>query len=225
MRRFGADSRSDGYNLTARFYDLVVEPLNAPLRAAARRFHPAPPGSVVVDLGCGTGTGLAEYRDLGFRIMGADTSPAMLQQARTRLGPAADLRLIEGDTMPFDDDCADLVVVSLVLHSVAPDQARRILAEAARILAPGGRVLVTDFGVDHLRFPRGWLTRGLTELLELAAGPRHFRNGVSFLRSGGLQPLADEAGLVVLAARPAAGGGIVIASLGQADEPGPPAND
>ena len=42
MRRFGADSRSDGYNLTARFYDLVVEPLNAPLRAAARRFHPAP---------------------------------------------------------------------------------------------------------------------------------------------------------------------------------------
>jgi predicted TPR repeat methyltransferase len=68
----------------ARFYDQVVEPLNAPPRDAARRFHPAPAGSVVLDLGCGTGAALADYRDLACTVMGADPSPAMLQRARAR---------------------------------------------------------------------------------------------------------------------------------------------
>lgn len=203
----------DGYGMSAWFYDLVVEPLNAPLRDAARRFHPVPPGSVVVDLGCGTGAALADYRDSGCTVMGADPSPAMLQQAVARLGPSAELRLIDGRVIPFDDDCADLIIVSLVLHSV--DHAARVdlLSEAARIAAPGGTVLVTDFGTDELRFPRGWLTRGFTAFLELAAGPRHFRNGVSYLRGGGIEPLADSAGLVVEATRPVAGASIAITAL------------
>jgi ubiquinone/menaquinone biosynthesis C-methylase UbiE len=45
--------------------------------------------------------------------------------------------------------------VSLVLHSVDRTAGVGILGQAARILAPGGKVLVTDFGTGELRFPRG----------------------------------------------------------------------
>jgi ubiquinone/menaquinone biosynthesis C-methylase UbiE len=204
---------ADAYGLTARFYDLVVEPMNAPLRAAARRFCPPQSEWVVLDVGCGTGTALAEYRDAGCRVIGVDPSPGMLERARTRLGPQADLRLIEGAGLPVDDGCADLVLVSLVLHSVAHDEAVGILREAARALAPGGRVLVTDFGTSGLRFPRGWITRGVSAVAELAAGREHASHSLAYVRSGGLLPLVTEAGLAVQAMRPTAGGGITIAVL------------
>jgi ubiquinone/menaquinone biosynthesis C-methylase UbiE len=65
------------------------------------------------------------------------------------------------------------MLVSLVLHSVGRDEAVGILREAARVLVGDGRVLVVDFGTSGLRFPRGWLGRGITVLAELAGGPRH----------------------------------------------------
>lgn len=203
----------DGYALQARFYDRVVEPLNGPLRAAARRVCPPEPGWLVLDLGCGTGTALAEYAAAGCRVIGADPSPGMIDQARARLGPDADLRIIDGPTVPVADGCADLVLVSLVLHSVPHDEAVGILREAARVVAPGGRVLVTDFGTEGLRFPRGWIARGVSVVAEVAAGPQHASNSLAYVRRGGLAPLAREAGMDVHKARPTAGGGIVIAVL------------
>ena len=204
---------ADAYGLTARFYDVVVEPMNAPLRATARRFCPPEPDWVVLDLGCGTGTALAEYRSAGCRVIGTDPSPGMLERARARLGGDTDLRLIEGPTMPVDDGCADLVLVSLVLHSVPRDEAVGILREAGRALAPGGRVLVTDFGTSGLRFPRGWVTRGVSAVAELAAGLEHASNSLAYMRAGGLLPLVEAAGLRVQSMRPTAGGGITIAVL------------
>ncbi len=51
---------SDGYAVLARFYDLAVGPLTASPRVAARRVCPPQPGWVVLDLGCITGTAMAE---------------------------------------------------------------------------------------------------------------------------------------------------------------------
>jgi ubiquinone/menaquinone biosynthesis C-methylase UbiE len=167
----------------------------------------------VLDLGCGTGAALAEYRDLGCMVLGADPSAAMLQQARTRLGEEADLRRIDGEHIPFDDGCADLVLISLVLHSVARASAIQILREAARVLAPEGRILVTDFGTGGLRFPRGWLTRGFTTVAEILAGPERAGHAVAYLRQGGLDTLVRESGLIVENRKPTAGGNSVIAVI------------
>lgn len=203
----------DAYALQARFYDLVVEPLNAPLRAAARRVCPPQPAWTVLDVGCGTGAALAEYAEAGCRVIGADPSPAMLDQARARLGDEADLCLLDGPRWPVDDASVDLVLVSLVLHSVPRADAVGILREATRVLAPDGRILVVDFGASGLRFPRGWMGRGVTVMAELAAGPRHASHALDYLRHGGLPSLAGKAGLTTHATRPTAGGAITIAVL------------
>ncbi len=210
---------TDAYGLQARFYDRVVEPLNTPLRATARRLCPPQPDWTVLDVGCGTGTALAEYRELGCTVMGVDASPAMIAQARAKLGSDADLRLVDGARLPVADAVVDLVLVSLVLHSVPRDEAVGILREAARVLVPDGRVLVVDFGTSGLRFPRGWLGRGVTVVAELAAGPRHAAHALEYLRRGGLPSLVEEAGLSCVATRPTAGGAITIAVLRQMGAP------
>ena len=202
----------DSYGWRAHVYDAFIEPMNAPLRRVARRQVSPPPGGVVLDVGCGTGTALAEYSAAGFTVLGSDTSPAMLAQARRRLGDAADLRLAEGPSVPFDDGCADLVLLSLLLHSVEAGDARALLDEVSRVLAADGRVLVTDFGVAGLRFPRGLVTRGVTVLAELAAGPTHALHGFQFLRGGGLRSLLDP-GWSVVREKQTAGGGITVTVL------------
>lgn len=210
---------SDDYGLCSRFYDRVLEPMNAPLRRVAHRMCPPQAGWTVLDIGCGTGAALAEYADLGMAVIGVDTSPAMLDAARQRLGPEADLRLAEGPSLPVADECADLVLISLVLHSIPRADGVALLAEAGRALTPAGRVLVTDFGTAGLRFPRGWATRGLTAVAEALAGPTHARNAMAYLGRGGLASLVADAGLAVHAERPSAGGNVTLAVLG-ASEPG-----
>jgi ubiquinone/menaquinone biosynthesis C-methylase UbiE len=203
----------DPYAWQSKVYDLVLEPMNAPIRQIVQRTWPLAPGTVVVDIACGTGTALEEYRAAGCTVIGTDVSAAMLAQARDRLGSDADLRLITGPRVPVDDGVADGVLVSLVLHSLDRDDARHLLAEAARITAPGGRIIVTDFGAGQLRFPRGQLTRGLTAVAEAAAGPTHARHCLAFLKAGGLPSLAEEAGLTIDSSRPTAGGNITLAVL------------
>jgi ubiquinone/menaquinone biosynthesis C-methylase UbiE len=209
-----------GYGLISRFYDRALEPLNAPLRRVAHRMCPPEPGWTVLDIGCGTGAALAEYAARGCAVMGVDTSPAMIDVSRQRLGPGAELRLTDGPGLPVDDGCADLVLVSLVLHSVPRADAVALLREAGRVLAPGGRVLVTDFGTAGLRFPRGWATRGFTVLAEVSSGPTHAGHALAYMRAGGLGPLVAEAGLTIHAQRPSAGGNLTLALLQPPDEGG-----
>jgi SAM-dependent methyltransferase len=174
----------------------------------------------VLDIGCGTGAALAEYSAAGCAVIGVDPSPAMIDTARQRLGPGADLRLADGPPLPVEDGCADLVLISLVLHSISRADAVALLTEAGRALAPAGRVLVTDFGTTGLRFPRGWATRGFTVVAEVLSGPTHAGNAVAYLRHGGLGPLVADAGLSIHTQRPSAGGNITLAVLGASDDGG-----
>jgi ubiquinone/menaquinone biosynthesis C-methylase UbiE/DNA-binding transcriptional ArsR family regulator len=99
---------------------------------------------VVGDLGCGTGQVSVALAPFVARVVAVDSSAAMLQAARKRLHgfDNIDLRRGELEALPIDDDRLDAATLMLVLHHVPePGQA---LGEVARVLKPGGRVLVVD---------------------------------------------------------------------------------
>lgn len=118
-------------------------------------------GERAVDIGCGPGLlacQIARAVGPGGRVVGIDASPSMLAiAARRDCGPdAAPVELIEGDVgapLPLDDASADLAVATQVYEYVADMPAA--LAEARRVLAPGGRLLVLDTDWDSLVWRSG----------------------------------------------------------------------
>jgi len=101
----------------------------------------------LVDLGAGAGRMLEIFAPLSQRAIGVDLSSAMLAVARGRLEETGlkNIQLRQGDiyALPIDRNSADLAIMHQVLHYL--DDPARALREAARVLAPGGRLLVVDF--------------------------------------------------------------------------------
>ena len=101
----------------------------------------------LVDIGTGTGRMIELFGARADSVIGIDRSSEMLRLARVKL-EASGLRgasLRQGDmyALPLDDASADVVILHQVLHyAQAPAQA---IAEAARLLGPGGRLIIVDF--------------------------------------------------------------------------------
>jgi ArsR family transcriptional regulator len=100
-----------------------------------------------LDIGTGTGRILELVSPKAQRSLGVDLSPEMLAIARSRLAQAgltkAQVRLADLYELPSADRSFDLVTIHQVLHYL--DDPQRAVAEAARVLRPGGRLLVVDF--------------------------------------------------------------------------------
>lgn len=135
-----------------------------------------PPEWLLADLGCGTGQMTAALAPHVRRVIGVDQSQAMLAAAARRTAGLSNVELRKGslEAIPIDDGACDGAVLLLVL-SYVPDPLR-VLQEAARILRPGGRLVVTDLlrhdreafrremGQEHL----GWEPSEMQRLLEEA---------------------------------------------------------
>ncbi len=104
----------------------------------------ADPEWTVGDLGCGTGQLTAALAPFVGHIIAVDASAAMLQAAKKRLQGFANVELRRGDleSLPIDDARLDAATLALVLHHLPEPE--RALREVARVLKPGGRLLVVD---------------------------------------------------------------------------------
>ena len=102
------------------------------------------PDLVVGDLGCGTGLLSHAIAPYVGRVIAVDASTDMLDAARGRLEGLEHVELRQGEieALPIADGALDVAMLSLVLHHV-PDPGRA-LGEVARVIRPGGRVLVVD---------------------------------------------------------------------------------
>lgn len=101
----------------------------------------------VVEVGCGTGSFTTMLSRAGASVIGIDGDAAALARARgKRAAGAVDWREGLADALPLPDGSADRVVMSLLLHHLSPTTQRAALAEARRVLRPGGRIHVADWG-------------------------------------------------------------------------------
>jgi ArsR family transcriptional regulator len=121
---------------------------------------------VIGDLGCGTGELTATLAPFVARVIAVDRSTDMLQAARRRLRehPNVDVRRGELEALPIADNELDAATLMLVLHHV-PDPTAA-LAEAARALKPGGRLVIVDMlphDRDEYRHQMGHVWLGLGE--------------------------------------------------------------
>jgi SAM-dependent methyltransferase len=99
-----------------------------------------PPGTAL-DAACGTGRYASYLAARGHRVIGVDSSPAMLAHARRRV-PGAEFEQGDLHELPLPDEHVDIVVCALALVHV-PDL-KPVIAELARVLRPGGHLVITD---------------------------------------------------------------------------------
>jgi len=137
-------------------------------------------------VGCGGGTYTRAWHELGAAsVIGLDFSEPILEEARAAHGrlPGVSFRLGEAAATGLDDDSADLVFERALVHHV-PDLGA-VAAEAARVLRPGGVVLVQDRTPDDVaqpgsaEHPRGWLFEIFPRLLDVENGRRPTTAAVS----------------------------------------------
>ena len=110
------------------------------------------PIALHLDLGTGTGSLIKTFSGLAAQSVGVDQSREMLAVARANLERwgLRHAQVRQGDiyALPFADSSCDFITIHQVLHYL--DEPQRALAEAARLLKPGGRLLVGDFAPHEL---------------------------------------------------------------------------
>ena len=137
------------YDRRAGDYDRLIAPFERVLFVAGREWVCSRARGEVLEIAVGTGRNLPFY-PADVRLTGIELSPEVLAFARRRAresGIEVDLRAGDAQDLPFPDAHFDTVVATLALCTIPDD--RQAVTEAARVLRPGGRLLL----LEHVRSP------------------------------------------------------------------------
>lgn len=129
-----------GYSRWAKHYDgpnPAIEREEPIVHAMLREL----PTGTALDAACGTGRHAAMLAKLSHRVIGVDTTDAMLAIARAKV-PEADFRLGRLEDLPVDDASVDVITCALALTHVP--ELEPVFREFARVLRPGGRAILSD---------------------------------------------------------------------------------
>jgi ubiquinone/menaquinone biosynthesis C-methylase UbiE len=171
--------------------------LQAGVRQRQLRAFLAPgPGDRVIDLGCGSGRSMLWNAASGATFVGADVSPFFAAEARAR----ADLTLADLRQLPFGDGAFTRGYALDVLEHLSPAALDAMLAEAARVIAPGGALFV----YSHVR-KNAPIAKGLRAINALARGLERIglidMTQERLRKSDHLNPLTDIPHLEAVVAR------------------------
>ncbi len=147
------------YSQSARHYDVRWADYVARSHGPALAQVPPTFSGRLLDAGCGTGSLLARLAEQcpAAQLVGIDLTREMLSVARSRLSRSVGLAVATLESLPFDTGSFDWVVSTSVLHFAPSPEAA--LRELARVLVPGGQLLVTDWDGDawSMRLLAQWM--------------------------------------------------------------------
>ncbi len=173
------------YDRNAGSYDQLIAWIERVLFGGGREWICSQVRGEVLEIAAGTGRNLPFYPE-GVRLTAVELSPNMLEIARRRagdLGIQAELRVGDVQELPFPDASFDTVVATLALCTIPDD--RRAVTEAARVLRPGGLLLL----LEHVRsslLPVRILQRALNPLTVLIERDHLLREPLRHVWDAGL---------------------------------------
>ena len=158
-------SSYEDYTSTSRDYDRTRIPVGVDIILGCLASIGRESGLTLLDAGCGTGNYAAALLDHVAHLVAVDLNQGMLAEARRKLAEPIRQGRVEVhhsaiDALPLGRESVDAVIINQVLHHVADDCARdwpairRILSECARVIRPGGALVINS--CSHEQLGRGW---------------------------------------------------------------------
>jgi demethylmenaquinone methyltransferase/2-methoxy-6-polyprenyl-1,4-benzoquinol methylase len=144
----------------------------------------------ILDLCCGTGDQLKKLSDAGFsNLTGVDLSTEMLKVAR-RGNKIKTLLECDVQHTGLPGASFDIIIISFAVHEKPARMQHNMLAEAKRLLAPDGQLILVDFSLDDQADMISKIAAGMIERL---AGKEHYRNFKAYVNKGGMCPVIQGA--------------------------------
>lgn len=191
----------DPYAKIARMYDPVLQPFMSQMRFETARLCVGRGLRSVLDIGCGTGRQCIILHRHGLQVTGLDSSPAMLEVARSKSPPKISYICAQATALSLSSNLFDAVNFSFSLHENPPHIIQAMLREGHRVLKPQGMLLIADYLAPSC-LSQLFAHMGIA-VIERLAGREHSRNYRRFLASGGVTGLAGHvSGRNIAACRP-----------------------